>query len=156
MELTNNPSIEKEETENPYLSSNVKDILKRKKDKSKKSMKKIDLLSATNENENNEPEKDDENESEKMLDENEIDNKNNIELEKKAKKNYKDIYSKHNNLDINFNTKIEKIFKKNKKNQKSVLGTCCKETFFVIMNIISFVFLYLSFTKRSDNDIILY
>ena len=156
MELTNNPSIEKEETENPYLSSNVKDILKRKKDKSKKSMKKIDLLSATNENENNEPEKDDENESEKMLDQNEIDNKNNIELEKKAKKNYKDIYSKHNNLDINFNTKIEKIFKKNKKNQKSVLGTCCKETFFVIMNIISFVFLYLSFIKRSDNDIILY
>ena len=156
MELKNNPTLGKEESENPYLSSNVKDILKRKKEKSKKAMKKIDLFSMTNENENNEPEKDNENESEKMLDDGENNNKNNIELEKKAKKNYKDIYSQHNNLDINFNTKIENIFKKNKKNQKSTLGTCCKETFFVIMNIISFAFLYLSFTKRSDNDIIYY
>ena len=154
MESKNNSS-DKEEKDNPYLSSNVKDILKRRREeKNKKNTKKIDLISLTNEGSINDPENDNENEEEKMIDKKE-NNKNIKELEKKAKKSYKGIYSKHNNLDINFDTNINKS-DKNKNRNKSLLNICCKELFFFIINLISFIFFYLSFIKKSDEDIIYY
>ena len=157
MEENDNPSSTKEQDENPFLSTNVKDILKRRReDKNKKSMKKMNLISITNENDfnNDQNENDNENEEEKM-----IDNSDNIktmkDLEKKAKTNYKSIYSRHNKLDINYNPNINKTLDNNK-NKKNACCICCKETFFLIINIISFFLFYLSFEKKSDNDIIYY
>ena len=127
MEENNNTSSNKDQDENPFLSSNVKDILKRRReDKNKKSMKKMNLISITNEIETNEDQN--ENEEEKM-----IDNTENIktmkELEEKAKKNYKSIYSKHNKLDVNYNPNLNKLIDTNK-NKKNTCNICCKETFF--------------------------
>ena len=157
MEENDNPSSTKEQDENPFLSTNVKDILKRRReDKNKKSMKKMNLISITNENDfnNAENENDNENEEEKM-----IDNSDNIktmkDLEKNAKANYKSIYSRHNKLDINYNPNINKSLDNNK-NKKNTCSICCKEAFFLIINIISFFLFYLSFEKKSDNDIIYY
>ena len=157
MEENNNQSPENAENENPYLSSNVKDILKRRREDKNKKSKKMNLISLTNDPEINNPENDNENEEEKMIDksENIINNKNNIELEKKAKKEYKSIYSTHNKLDINYNTNQNKSLE-TKKNKSSACGVCCKETFFLIINIISFFFFVLSFIKKSDDDIIYY
>ena len=73
------------------------------------------------------------------------------ELENKAKKSYQSIYDKHNNLDINF--KANEIIKNNKNN---IINIFCKEIVFIIINIISFAMFYLSFTKRTRNDIIYY
>ena len=153
MEENNNTSSNKDQDENPFLSSNVKDILKRRReDKNKKSMKKMNLISITNEIETNEDQN--ENEEEKM-----IDNTENIktmkELEEKAKKNYKSIYSKHNKLDVNYNPNLNKLIDTNK-NKKNTCSICCKETFFFIINIISFFLFYLSFEKKDDKDIIYY
>ena len=157
MEGNVNTSQNKDEDENPFLSTNVKDILKRRReDKNKKSIKKMNLMSVTNENDINniENEKDNENEEEKM-----IDNRDNIEtmkeLEKKAKANYKSIYNRHNKLDINYNPNINKPLDANN-NKKNACSICCKESFFLIINIISFFLFYLSFEKRSDNDVIYY
>ena len=157
MEENNNQSQENAENENPYLSSNVKDILKRRREDKNKKSKKMNLISLTNDPEINNPENDNENEEEKMIDksENIINNKNNIELEKKAKKEYKSIYSTHNKLDINYNTNQNKSLE-TKKNKSSACGVCCKETFFLIINIISFFFFVLSFIKKTDDDIIYY
>ena len=156
MESKRNNSSDKEEKDNPYLSTNVKDILKRRREeKGKKNVKKMNLISLTNEGSINETENDNENEEEKMIDKNE-NNKNMKELEKKAKQSYKGIGSKHNNLDINFDTKINKSLDGNKNKKKSLLKICCKELFFLIINIISYIFFYFSFLKKSDDDIIYY
>ena len=157
METIKNLSSNKEEKDNPYLSTNVKDILKRRREeKGKKNVKKMNLISLTNEPSINEPDNDNENEEEKMIDKNENNNKNIKELEKKAKLNYKGIYSKHNNLDINFNTNFNKSLDGNKNNKKSFLNICCKELFFLIINIISFIIFYFSFVKKLDDDTIYY
>ena len=156
MESKENSSTDKEEKDNPYLSTNVKDILKRRREeKGKKNIKKMNLISLTNEGSINETENDNENEEEKMIDKNE-NNKNMKELEKKAKQSYKGIGSKHNNLDINFDTKINKSLDGNKNKKKSLLNICCKELFFLIVNIISFIFFYYSFIKKSNDDTIYY
>ena len=91
-----------------------------------------------------------------MIDNKENNNKNNKKLEKEAKKNYKSIYSKHNKLDINYDRNFNKSLDDKTKNQKYMFNICCKEFVFLILNIISFVLFYLSFTKKSDNDIIYY
>jgi hypothetical protein len=144
-----------ENNKGSILSNNVKDILKRKKEKSKKNMKRMNFSSILPENleiDNNNTinDIDNENEEEKMIDINER-NQNVKELENKAKKSYQSIYDKHNNLDINF--KANEIIKNNKNNIMSIF---CKEIVFIIINIISFAMFYLSFTKRTSNDIIYY
>lgn len=160
MNSKDNSSTKKSESEagkGPFLSSNVKDILKRKReDKHKKGIKKMNLISILPienqdiENDINEPDKE-ENEGQKMIEDSEKIN-NNIELEKKAKLNYKSIYSSHNNFDINFDTKIGKAKEKIKNKDNKFLGICCKEVFVLIINIISFFLFYLSFIKRLEVD----
>ena len=167
MEPKKNTSSEKEgndSNKDPYLSSNVKDILKRRReDKNKKSKRKMNLSAILPENLEidtgntiNDNENDNENEDVKMIDDNEKNNKDIKEMEKKAKESYKSIYNKHNNLDINFNTNINKSKENIKNNKNNIITTCCKESFFLIINIISFVLFFLSFNKRSNNDIIYY
>ena len=148
---------ESEEGKGPFLSNNVKDILKRKReDKHKKGIKKMNLISILPienqdiENDINNPDKE-ENEDKKMIEDSEKIN-NNIEMEKKAKLNYKSIYSKHNNFDINFDTKISKKKEKIKHSESKCIGICCKELFILIINIISFILFYLSFIKRLEID----
>ena len=160
MKSKDNSSTKKSEREvgkGPFLSSNVKDILKRKReDKQKKGIKKMNLISILPienqdiENDINSPDKE-ENEDKKMIEDSEKNN-NNIELEKKAKLNYKTLYSKHNNFDINFDTKIGKAKEKIKRNESKFIGICCKELFILIINVISFVLFYLSFIKRLEAD----
>ena len=160
MEEKNNPSSDNIENENPYLSSNVKDILKRRREDKNKKSKKMNLISLTNDPGINNPEIDNENEEEKMIDKTENNINNNmsyIELEKKAKKEYnsKNIYNRHNKLDINYISTSKKSLD-TKKNKNSACAICCKESFFLIINIISFVFFVLSFTKKKENDKIYY
>ena len=159
MKSKDNSSTKKSESEvgkGPFLSSNVKDILKRKReDKHRKGIKKMNLISILPienqdiENDINNPDKE-ENEDKKMIEDSE--KNNNIEMEKKAKKNYKSIYSKHNNFDINFDTKINKTKEKIKRSESKFIGICCKELFVLIINIISFILFYLSFLKRLEAD----
>ena len=154
--IINTFSENKEDNENnkgSILSNNVKDILKRKKEKSKKNMKRMNFSSILPENleiDNSNTINDNENEDEKMINVNEK-NQDMKELENKAKKSYQSIYDKHNNLDINF--KANEIIKNNKNN---IINIFCKEIVFIIINIISFAMFYLSFTKRTRNDIIYY
>ena len=160
MKSKDNSSAKKNESEEgkgPFLSNNVKDILKRKReDKHKKGIKKMNLISILPienqdiENDINNPDKE-ENEDKKMIEDSEKIN-NNIEMEKKAKLNYKSIYSKHNNFDINFDTKISKKKEKIKHSESKCIGICCKELFILIINIISFILFYLSFIKRLEID----
>ena len=83
MELKDKSLTENEDilnTNRPILSSNVKDIIKRKKeDKTKKGMKKMNLISIVESEDNNEEnainEADNENEDIKMIDDKEKDNK---------------------------------------------------------------------------------
>ena len=149
MEEKDNPSSDNVETDNPFLTSNVKDILKRKReDKNKKSTKRMNLISIGIENDNDNNENDNENEEEKM-----IDNSEDIkDLEKKAKINYKSIYNRHNKLDINY----DKNLNKTKDNKKNSFNICCKETFFLVINIISLILFFLGFVLNSDNSVIYY
>ena len=153
-----------EDDQGPFLSSNVKDIFKRRKEeKNKKAMKKMNLKSLLpsedqeinqDNNMNNEDEEDNDNEKYQMISQNNnLNNEDNMELEKKAKKNYKTIFNLHKNYDINFNTKINDNIKKKKDNNFRLY---LKELFFLIMNIISFIFFAQSFIKRTDNDQIYY
>ena len=168
MESKDNSSSGNDQSENkegPFLSSNVKEILKRRReDKHKKGMKRLNLISMienkeTNDDNNiNDTENDNENEDIKMIDDNEKAQKNKEmkEIEKKVKKNYKSIYSTHNNLDINFNTNINKTIDSIKSNKKNLMNICCKEAFILIINIISFILFYISFIKRIETNIIYY
>ena len=164
MELKDKSLTEKEDnlnTNRPILSSNVKDIIKRKKeDKHKKGMKKMNLISIVESDDNNEEnsinDPDNENEDIKMIDDNEKNHKDNKILEKKMKENYKSIYSKHDNFDINFNANINKVVDNIKSNKKNIMNLCCKEAFILIINIISFILFYISFIKKSESNIIYY
>ena len=153
-----------EDDQGPFLSSNVKDIFKRRKEeKNKKALKKMNLKSLLpsedqeinqDNNINNEDEEDNDNEKYQMISQNNnLNNEDNMELEKKAKKNYKTIFNLHKNYDINFNTKINDNIKKKKDNNFRLY---LKELFFLIMNVISFIFFAQSFIKRTDNDQIYY
>ena len=166
MEFNNNTfeNNQNEDDQGPFLSSNVKDIFKRRKEeKNKKAMKKMNLKSLLpsedqeinqDNNINNEDEEDNDNEKYQMISQNNnLNNEDNMELEKKAKKNYKTIFNLHKNYDINFNTKINDNVKKKKDNNFRLY---LKELFFLIMNIISFIFFAQSFIKRTDNDQIYY
>jgi len=166
MEFNNNTfeNNQNEDDQGPFLSSNVKDIFKRRKEeKNKKAMKKMNLKSLLpsedqeinqDNNINNEDEEDNDNEKYQMISQNNnLNNEDNMELEKKAKKNYKTIFNLHKNYDINFNTKINDNIKKKKDNNFRLY---LKELFFLIMNIISFIFFAQSFIKRTDNDQIYY
>ena len=166
MELINNSleSNQNEDDQGPFLSSNVKDIFKRRKqEKNKKGMKKMNLKSflpsekeeKNNENNinNNEEDNEDDNEKIQMITENNISNEDNMKLEKKAKKNYKNIFNLHKNYDVNFNTTSIDI---NKNEKNTSLKFYFKETFFLILNIIGFIFFVLSFVKRSNNNDIIY
>ena len=166
MEFNNNKfeNNQNEDDQGPFLSSNVKDIFKRRKEeKNKKAMKKMNLKSLLpsedqeinqDNNINNEDEEDNDNEKYQMISQNNnLNNEDNMELEKKAKKNYKTIFNLHKNYDINFNTKINDNIKKKKDNNFRLY---LKELFFLIMNIISFIFFAQSFIKRTDNDQIYY
>ncbi len=153
MESILNNSSEKDNNENnnsSILANNVKDILKRKRDKNKKNMKRINFSTILPDNSDNNTINDNENEDEKMIDKDER-NKDMKELEKKAKKSYQSIYDKHNILDINYKNK-EKI----NNNKNKISSIFCKEIFFGIVNIISFALFYLSFTKKTNDDIIYY
>ena len=156
MESIINTSSEKEDNEknkSSILTNNVKEILRRKKEKSKKNIKRMNFSTILPENleiDNNNTTNENENEEEKMIDINEK-NKDMKELEKKAQKSYQSIYDKHNNLDINY---IAKEIIKNDKN--NILSIVCKEIVFVIISIISFILFYLSFTKRTNEDTIYY
>ena len=164
MELKDKSLTEKEDnlnTNRPILSSNVKDIIKRKKEeKNKKGMKKMNLISIVESDDNNEEnsinDPDNENEDIKMIDDNEKNNKDNKILEKKMKENYKSIYSKHDNFDINFNANINKVVDNIKSNKKNTMNLCCKEAFILIINIISFILFYISCIKKSESNIIYY
>lgn len=168
MELKDKSSSEKEDninTNRPILSSNVKDIIKRKKeDKNKKGAKKMNLISIVESEDNNEdnaindPDNDNDNENEdiKMIDDKEKNNIDNKKLEKKVKENYKSIYSKHDSFDINFNANINKVVDNIKSNKKNLMNLCCKEAFILIINIISFILFYISFIKKSESNIIYY
>ena len=166
MEFNNNTfeNNQNEDDQGPFLSSNVKDIFKRRKEeKNKKALKKMNLKSLLpsedqeinqDNNINNEDEEDNDNEKYQMISQNNnLNNEDNMELEKKAKKNYKTIFNLHKNYDINFNTKINDNIKKKKDNNFRLY---LKELFFLIMNIISFIFFAQSFIKRTDNDQIYY
>ena len=168
--MEKNNSLENNQTEDdqgPFLTSDVKEIFKkRKEEKNKKGMKKMNLKSLlpseeqeiNSENKNKhfdtqeEEDDDDDNESDKMISQNNMSNEDNMKLEKKAKKNYKTIFNLHKNYDINFNSKANDIIK-NKKNNTYKL--CFKESFFLGINIIAFIFFILSFNK-TDNEIIYY
>ena len=93
MELINNSleSNQNEDDQGPFLSSNVKDIFKRRKqEKNKKGMKKMNLKSflpsekeeKNNENNinNNEEDNEDDNEKIQMITENNISNEDNMKL----------------------------------------------------------------------------
>ena len=165
MELNNSlENNQNEDDQGPFLSSNVKDIFKRRKEeKNKKGMKKMNLKSLLpsedqeinpENNINNEDEEDNDNEKYQMISQNNnLKNEDNMELEKKAKKNYKTIFNLHKNYDINFNNKTNDNIKKKKNNNFRFFF---KELFFYIMNIISFIFFVQSFIKRADNDQIYY
>ena len=164
MELKDKSLTENEDnlnTNRPILSRNVKDIIKRKKeDKHKKGMKKMNLISIVESEDNDEEnainDADNENEDIKMIDDNEKDNKDIKKLEKKMKENYKSIYSKHDNFDINFNANINKVVDDIKNNKKNLMSLCCKEAFILVINIISFILFYISFIKKSQSNIIYY
>ena len=153
-----------EDDKGPFLSSDVKEIFKkRKEEKSKKGMKKMNLkslipseeqeINTENNINNNINEEEDDNEDNKMITPNNISNEDNMQLEKKAKKNYKTIFNLHKNYDINFNSKLSDNINQNQNNNiKSII----KETIFLIMNIIAFIFFSLSFNNKSNNDIIYY
>ena len=155
-------SSEKNNNENnksSILSDNVKDILKRRKDKNKKKMKRMNFstllpenLEIDNNNNINNTINDNENEDEKMIDNKER-NKDMKELENRAQKSYQSIYDKHNNLDINFKAK-EIIM--NEKNKNNMACSCCKEIFFAMINIISFALFYFSFITKINDDVIYY
>ena len=163
MELINTlDNSQNEDDKGPFLSSNVKDIFKRRKEeKNKKGMKKMNLKSLlpseeqdlnieNNINDDNNDE--DDNEKNKMISQsNEINNEDNIQLEKKAKKNYKTIFNLHKNYDINFDTN-ENIKKKKNKN----FNYFFKEIIFLLMNIAAFVLFKLSFIKEMNNNTIYY
>ena len=165
MELNNSlENNQNEDDQGPFLSSNVKDIFKRRKEeKNKKGMKKMNLKSLLpsedqeinpENNINNEDEEDNDNEKYQMISQNNnLKNEDNMELEKKAKKNYKTIFNLHKNYDINFNNKTNDNIKKKKNNNFRFFF---KELFFLVMNIISFIFFVQSFIKRADNDQIYY
>ena len=166
MEMENKlENSQNEDDQGPFLSSKVKDIFKsRNKEKKQKKLKKMNLTSLlpseeqdfnTENNINNtKNEEEDDNENNQMIIENNnISNEDNIKLEKKAKKNYKTIFNLHKNYDINFNNKTTDNIK-NKQN--SNFKFFIKEIFFLIMNIVSFIFFFQSFIKRTNNDIIYY
>ena len=157
MELNSLENNQNEDDQGPFLSSNVKDIFKRRKEeKNKKGMKKMNLKSLlpseeqeinTDNNINN----DDDNDNEKyqmISTNNNMSNEDNIQLEKKAKKNYKTIFNLHKNYDVNFNNKIND----NNKKKNNTFRLFCKEILFLIMNIIAFLFFIFSFIKRKDNE----
>ena len=164
MEINN--SLEENQNEDdkgPFLSSDVKAIFKkRKEEKNKKGMKKMNLKNLipteeqeinTENDENKINKEEDDNENDQMIIQNNLNNEDNIQLEKKAKKNYKTIFNLHKNYDINFNTKLNENIKQNQNNNIKYI---IKEIFFLIMNIIAFVFFGLSFVNNSTNDIIYY
>ena len=166
--MESNNSLESNKNEdNPglFLSSNVKDIFKRRKEeKNKKGMKKMNLKSLLPSEEeeeinkenniNNEDEGDNDNEKNQMISQNNnLNNEDIMALEKNAKKNYKTIFNLHKNYDINFNNKTNDNIKKKKNNN---YRTLTKEIFFLILNILSFTFFVQSFVKRADNDTIYY
>ena len=153
-----------EDDKGPFLSSDVKEIFKkRKEEKSKKGMKKMNLkslipseeqeINTENNINNNINEEEDDNEDNQMITPNNISNEDNMQLEKKAKKNYKTIFNLHKNYDINFNNKSNDNINQNQNNNNKCL---IKEIIFIIMNIIAFIFFSLSFNNKSNNDIIYY
>ena len=164
MEMDNSlEDNQNEDDKGPFLSSDVKEIFKkRKEEKSKKGMKKMNLkslipseeqeINTENNINNNINEEEDDNEDNKMITPNNISNEDNIQLEKKAKKNYKTIFNLHKNYDINFNTKLNDNINQNQNNNTKFI---IKETIFLIMNIIAFIFFGFSFVNKS-NDIIYY
>ena len=156
-------NIQNEDDQGPFLSPNVKDIFKRKKEeKNKKGMKKMNFKTLlpsedqdinTNENNINNINNEDEDDNEKyqmISKNNNISNEDNIELEKKAKKNYKTIFNLHKNYDVNFNNKANENIKKKTKN------FVLREIIFLVMNIIAFIFFTVSFVKIKNNDKIYY
>ena len=153
-----------EDDKGPFLSSDVKEIFKkRKEEKSKKGMKKMNLkslipseeqeINAENNINNNINEEEDDNEDNQMITLNNISNEDNMQLEKKAKKNYKTIFNLHKNYDINFNNKSNDNINQDQNNNNKCL---IKEIIFIITNTIAFIFFSLSFNNKSNNDIIYY
>ena len=128
-------SKQNEDDQGPFLSSNVKDIFKRRKEeKNKKGLKKMNLKSllpaeeSEINKENNENEEDNDNEKVQMISPSEnLNNEDNMELEKKAKQNYKSIFNLHKNYDINFDTMTNDT---NKTKKNSNIKIFCKEIFF--------------------------
>ena len=154
-------SKQNEDDQGPFLSSNVKDIFKRRKEeKNKKGLKKMNLKSllpaeeSEINKENNENEEDNDNEKVQMISPSEnLNNEDNMELEKKAKQNYKSIFNLHKNYDINFNDITNDVYKTKKNNNIIIF---CREIFFLIINIISFILFIFSIVKRTENDTIFY
>jgi len=164
MELNRLEENKNQDDQGPFLSPNVKDIFKRRKEeKNKKTTKKMNLKSLlpsedqeinTENNVNNEDDVDNDNEKYQMISQNSaLNNEDNITLEKNAKKNYKTIFNLHKNYDINFNNKTSDNIKKKKNKNCRILF---KELFFLCMNIIAFIFFVQSFVKRAENDQIYY